>query len=258
MAINLIARRGGFALSGATTLLAWSAGAHAEFALNMPRGVTAISRDVYDLHMLIFWICVVIGVAVFGVMFYSIVTITGSRSGAVPAHVRRTSTMVEIIWTVIPVLILVAHGGPGRRRRWSRIDDTRDADLTVKVTGYQWKWQYEYLDEGVVVLLAPSRTPATRPASSIRHRRHSVENYLLEVDNPLVVPVGKKVRILITAADVIHAWWVPDFGMEEGRHSRLTSTRCWITDRQARRLPRPVRRAVRPATTASCRSWSRS
>jgi len=207
MAINLIARRGGFALSGATTLLAWSAGAHAEFALNMPRGVTAISQDVYNLHMLIFWICVVIGVVVFGVMFWSIYHHRKSR-GAVPAQFHE-STVVEVVWTVIPMLILIGMAVPATKTL-VRMYDARDADLTVKVTGYQWRWQYDYLDEGVKFF-----STLSTPQDQIRNVAAKDEHYLLEVDNPLVVPVGKKVRILTTAADVIHSWWVPGLGWKK-------------------------------------------
>jgi cytochrome c oxidase subunit 2 len=207
MAINHIPRKGGIALSGAAALTAWSAGAHAEFALNMPRGVTAISRDVYSLHMLIFWICVVIGVVVFGVMFWSIYHHRKSR-GAVPAQFHE-STVVEVVWTVIPMVILISMAVPATKTL-VRMADARDADLTVKVTGYQWRWQYDYLDEGVKFFSALST-----PQAQIRNDAPKDPHYLLEVDNPLVVPVGRKVRILTTAADVIHSWWVPDLGWKK-------------------------------------------
>ena len=206
MAINHIPRRGGIALGGAT-LAAWSAGAHAEFALNMPRGVTAISQDVYNLHMLIFWICVAIGVVVFGAMFWSIYHHRKSR-GAIPAQFHE-STWVEIVWTVIPMLILIGMAIPATKTL-IRMADTRDAELTVKVTGYQWRWQYDYLNEGVQFF-----STLSTPQAQIRNLASKGEHYLLEVDNPLVVPVGKKVRILTTAADVIHSWWVPDLGWKK-------------------------------------------
>jgi cytochrome c oxidase subunit 2 len=206
MAINRIPRRGGIALGGAI-LAAWSAGAQAEFALNMPRGVTAISQDVYSLHMLIFWICVAIGVVVFGAMFWSIYHHRKSR-GAIPAQFHE-STLVEIVWTVIPMLILIGMAIPATKTL-IRMADTRGAELTVKVTGYQWRWQYDYLNEGVSFFSVLST-----PQAQIRNLAAKGEHYLLEVDNPLVVPVGKKVRILTTAADVIHSWWVPELGWKK-------------------------------------------
>jgi cytochrome c oxidase subunit 2 len=153
----------------------------------------------------------VIAAAVFGVMIYSIATFRKSK-GAVPATFDH-NTKAEVIWTVIPVLILVAMAVPAAKTL-VKIDDTRGSELTVKVTGYQWKWQYEYVGEGVTFF-----STLARPSDEARQLNSgiaptSVENYLLEVDNPLVVPVGRKVRVLITANDVIHAWWVPDFGMK--------------------------------------------
>jgi cytochrome c oxidase subunit 2 len=180
--------------------------------LNLRVGVTPLSREIHGLHMLILWICVAIAVAVFGVMIYSIATFRKSK-GAVPATFDH-STKAEIIWTVIPVLILVGMAIPAARTL-VKIDDTRGSDLTVKVTGYQWKWQYEYVGEGVSFFstLAKDSDAARQTGSGVDPK--SVPNYLLEVDRPLVVPEGVKVRVLITAADVIHAWWVPDFGMKK-------------------------------------------
>ena len=206
MAIGRIAKMGGIA-SGNALMLAWSAGAQAELGLNMPRGVTSISQQVYDLHMLIFWICVVIGVVVFGVMFWSIYHHRKSL-GAAPAQFHE-STLVEIVWTVIPMLILIGMAVPATKTL-VRMYDARDADLTVKVTGYQWRWQYDYLNEGVGFFSVLST-----PQAQIRNVATKGEHYLLEVDNPLVVPVGKKVRILTTAADVIHSWWVPELGWKK-------------------------------------------
>lgn len=182
----------------------WSGGASADYALNMTRGVTPISRDVYDLHMLILWICVAIGVVVFGVMFYSIYHHRKSR-GAVPAKFHE-STAVEILWTAVPFLILVSMGVAATKTLVA-MEDTRDADVTILVTGYQWKWKYDYLDEGVSFF-----STLSTDREEIANRKPKGEHYLLEVDNPVVVPVGKKVRFLTTAADVIHAWWVPDLG----------------------------------------------
>ncbi len=192
-------------LGAAPAMAAWS-------DLNLRVGVTPLSREIYGLHMLILWICVAIAVAVFGVMIYSIATFRKSK-GAVPATFEH-NTKAEIIWTVIPVLILVGMAIPAARTL-VKIDDTRGSDLTVKVTGYQWMWQYEYVGEDVSFFskLAQDSNDARQLDSGIDPA--SVPNYLLEVDKPLVVPQGKKVRVLITAADVIHAWWVPDFGMKK-------------------------------------------
>ena len=192
-------------LGASPAMAAWS-------DLNLRVGVTELSREIYGLHMLILWICVAIAVAVFAVMIYSIATFRKSK-GAVPATFDH-NTKAEVIWTVIPVLILVGMAVPAAQTL-VKIDDTRGSELTVKVTGYQWKWQYEYVDQGVSFYstLARSSDVARQLDSGIDPR--SVENYLLEVDNPLVVPQGRKVRVLITANDVIHAWWVPDFGMKK-------------------------------------------
>jgi cytochrome c oxidase subunit II len=179
--------------------------------VNLRVGVTELSREIYNLHMLILWICVVIAAAVFGVMIYSIATFRKSK-GAVPASFDH-NTKAEVIWTVIPVMILVAMAVPAAKTL-VKIDDTRGSELTIKVTGYQWKWQYEYVDQGVSFFSTLARTSDEARQLDSGIAPTSVENYLLEVDNPLVVPVGRKVRVLITANDVIHAWWVPDFGMK--------------------------------------------
>ena len=180
--------------------------------INLRRGVTEISQEIYSLHMLILWVCVVIAVAVFSVMIYSIATFRKSK-GAVPATFNH-NTKAEIVWTVIPVIILVAMAVPAAKML-VKIDDTRGSDLTIKVTGYQWKWQYDYLDQGVSFFSSLDRSSdaARQLHSGIDPR--SVDNYLLEVDHPMVVPVGKKIRLLLTAADVIHAWWVPDFAIKK-------------------------------------------
>ena len=198
--------------AGMALLLGTSPAMAAWSDLNLRVGVTELSREIYDLHMLILWICVAIAVAVFAVMIYSIATFRKSK-GAVPATFDH-NTKAEVIWTVIPVLILVGMAVPAAKTL-VKIDDTRGSELTVKVTGYQWKWQYEYVGEGVSFFSTLSRAhdEARQLDSGIDPR--SVENYLLEVDNPLVVPQGRKVRVLITANDVIHAWWVPDFGMKK-------------------------------------------
>jgi len=185
----------------------------AAWDLNMPVGVTEISRDVHRLHMLIFWICVAIALVVFGVMIYSIVNFRKSR-GAVPDTTTTHSAKAEFIWTIIPIAILIGMAIPAAETLVT-IEDASDSDLTVKVTGYQWKWHYDYLDEGVQFFstLAASSNAARQLGSGIDPQ--SVDHYLLDVDNPLVVPAGAKVRLLLTANDVIHAWWVPQFGMKK-------------------------------------------
>lgn len=193
----------GAPLAALFALPAW-----AEYGLNMTRGVTSISREVYDLHMIIFWICVVIGVLVFGVMFYSVFAHRRSRHPK-PADFHE-HTALEIAWTAIPFVILIAMAIPATKTLVD-MEDASDADMTVQVTGYQWRWQYQYLDEDISFfsnLDAASRDAITGDPSS-------VDNYLLEVDNRLVLPVGKRVRFLITAADVIHSWWVPALGWKQ-------------------------------------------
>jgi cytochrome c oxidase subunit II len=181
--------------------------------LNMPEGVTEISRRIYDLHMLIFWVCVAIGVVVFGVMIYSLVRFRKSQ-GAVPDTTMVHNTRVEIIWTIVPVLILVFMAVPAARTL-VEIEDTRNTGLTIKVTGFQWGWQYEYIDHGVSFFQRLDRQADAARQLLSGVDPNSVEHYLLNVDNPLIVPSGVKVRLLVTASDVIHAWWVPDFGMKK-------------------------------------------
>ena len=206
---NTMTRWMGRTAAGLCLLLALQPSALADWELNMPRGVTGISGEVYDLHMLIFGICVLIAIVVFGLMIISIFKHRKSL-GVEPAKFSH-STKVEVVWTVIPILILVGMAIPAADTL-VRMEDTRNSDLTVKVTGYQWKWQYEYIDEGISFFssLAPESNRARQLDSGVDP--FTVENYLLEVDNRLVVPVGAKVRILITSNDVIHSWWVPAFG----------------------------------------------
>ena len=179
---------------------------------NLPYGVTDLAHEIYDLHMLVFWICVGIAIVVFGAMIYSLLKFRHSQ-GAVPDTSMVHSTKVEIVWTVIPVLILVVMAVPAAETIL-KIEDMRDSGLTIRVTGYQWKWQYQYMDaaEGVNFFstLAQDSNFARELHSGIDPR--SVPNYLLAVDKPLVVPSGTKVRLLLTSQDVIHAWWIPDFG----------------------------------------------
>jgi cytochrome c oxidase subunit 2 len=181
--------------------------------LNMTPGVTEISRKIYELHMLILWVCVAIAVIVFGAMIYSIVAYRKSK-GAVPDTTLVHNTRVEIIWTAVPVVILVAMAVPSARVLIAA-DNSTGSELTLKVTGFQWGWQYEYVGSGVqFTSRLDHQSDAARELGS-GVDPNTVEHYLLNVDKPLVVPVGKKIRLLITAADVIHSWWVPAFGVKK-------------------------------------------
>ncbi len=178
--------------------------------LNLTEGVTQITRDVVWLHWLMLIICLVIFVAVFGVMFYSIWAHRKSR-GAKPADFHE-SVGVEIAWTVVPFLIVIGMALPATRTVVA-MKDTSGSDLTVKVTGYQWKWGYEYIDgqaAGVKFL-----STLSTPRAQIENKEPKGPFYLMEVDNPLVVPVGKKVRLAVTAGDVIHSWMVPELGVKQ-------------------------------------------
>ncbi|MBN7797107.1 cytochrome c oxidase subunit II [Parahaliea mediterranea] len=178
--------------------------------INMPPGVTNVGQSIFDLHMTIFWICVIIGVLVFGVMFYSIYYHRKSR-GVTPATFHE-STKVEIAWTVVPFFILIAMAVPATSTLLE-IYDFEDAEMDVLITGYQWKWKYEYINEDGenVAFFSNLRTPQ----SEIYNTADKGEHYLLEVDEPLVIPVDTKVRFLVTANDVIHAWWVPELAVKK-------------------------------------------
>lgn len=204
---NMLAASAG-ALAAAASLPAradWS-------LLNMTRGVSELSQEIYGLHMLILWVCVIIAVFTFGAMIYAMVKFRKSK-GAVADTSMLHSTKLEIAWTIVPVFILIGMAIPSVETL-IKIEDTTDSGLTIKVTGYQWFWQYEYLDSGVTFYsrLAQSSNEARQLGSGKDPR--AVDNYLLDVDNPLVVPTGTKIRVLLTANDVIHAWWVPAFGMK--------------------------------------------
>lgn len=173
-------------------------------SVNMAPGVTEVGKDIYDLHMLILIICTVIGLGVFGVMFYSIFYHRKSR-GVTPATFHE-STKVEIAWTVVPFFILIAMAFPATKTLLE-IYDNDDAEMDIVITGYQWKWKYEYLNEkGENVSFFSNLRTAQ---SEIYNSEDKGEHYLLEVDEPLVIPVDTKVRFLVTANDVIHSWWVP-------------------------------------------------
>ena len=178
-----------------------------EMRLNMTKGVTDISASVYDLHMIIFYICCAIGIIVFGIMFWSIIHHRKSK-GVKPANFHE-STKVEILWTAIPFVILIAMAFPATKTL-IEMEDTSDADLTVQVTGSQWKWHYRYFEHELdyYSLLAT-------PQAEIKNKIEKSANYLLEVDRPLIIPTRQKVRFLITSDDVIHSWWVPEFAIKK-------------------------------------------
>jgi len=175
-------------------------------SLNMPKGVTEVSQAAYDIHMIMVWICTVIGVVVFGFMFYVMFAHRKSK-GVTPANFHENLT-VEILWTIVPALILIVMAVPATTALL-KIYDTENPDIDIKITGYQWKWQYEYIGEGVK-FMSELRTPQ----DEIYGRAPKGEHYLREVTQPLVIPTNKKVRFLITGNDVIHSWWVPDFAVK--------------------------------------------
>ncbi|PCS23218.1 cytochrome c oxidase subunit II [Candidatus Enterovibrio escicola] len=176
-------------------------------SLNLTKGVTNISGQVYDLHMMILYICIVIGIVVFGAMLWVIIYHRKSR-GAVAANFHE-STKVEVIWTLIPIVILVGMAIPASRVLLA-MEDTSEPDITVQVTGSQWKWHYRYFDQDINYFSLLASSPA-----QIYGKHKKRENYLLEVDRPLVLPIGKKIRFLITSEDVIHSWWVPAFAVKK-------------------------------------------
>lgn len=196
---------------GAVALLL-AGNALADWALNMPKGVTELSAETYEIHMVVFWWCVGIGVVVFGAMIYSLINHRKSK-GAVAAQFSHSMT-AEVIWTTIPVIILLIMAVPSAELL-IKLEDTRDPDLTVVVTGYQWKWHYDYQGEDVAFY-----STLSRPSMAARRRNsgidpETVENYLRDVDNRLVVPKGAKVRVLLTSNDVLHAWWVPELAIKK-------------------------------------------
>ena len=196
-----------FALLGCFFSGVVSAADTERWGVNMTEGVTPISREIYSLHMDIFWWCVGIGVVVFGVMFYTMIAHRKSR-GAKAANFHESTTL-EIIWTIIPFVILIIMAVPATSSL-IKIYDTKESDLDIVITGYQWKWKYEYLGKEVSFF-----SNLSTPKSEIYNQVEKNPNYLLEVDEPLVIPTNKKVRFLITANDVIHAWWVPDLAVKK-------------------------------------------
>jgi len=189
----------------------FSSAAWAESKYNLTQGVTDVSHEVYDLHMLVLYICTVIGVIVFGAIFWSMFFHRKSKG-----HVAATfheSTKVEILWTVIPIIILIAMAVPATKTLID-IENNDDSDLTIQVTGSQWKWHYRYFDKDVEfysVLTTPKEQWDNRSGEGAEKG----ENYLLEVDKPLFIPINKKVRFLITSDDVIHSWWVAAFAVKQ-------------------------------------------
>lgn len=176
------------------------------YQLNLTRGVTPISHDIYDLHMAIFWICVAIGVVVFGMLIYTL--IAHRKSQHKKPVLFHSSTSVEVLWAVIPFLILVIMAIPASMVL-IRMDDQSKADINIKVTGYQWKWKYDYLDYDISFF-----SNMSTPREQIEGKAKKGKWYLLEVDNPVVVPIHKKIRFLVTSNDVIHSWWVPALGVK--------------------------------------------
>ena len=191
--------------------------------LNMPQGVTEVSQTAYDIHMIMMWICTVIGVGVFGFMFYVMYAHRKSR-GAVAENFHENLT-VELLWTIVPTIILIVMAVPATTALM-KVYDTQNPDIDIKVTGYQWKWQYEYIGEDVKFM-----SELSTPLDEVYGRAPKGEHYLREVTQPLVIPVGKKVRFLITGNDVIHSWWVPDFGVKRDAVPGLFTSAWARTDK---------------------------
>ena len=207
MNFDKLTRRWSVTLAGIVSMLMVSS-AHAEYALNMTKGVTPISRQVYDLHMIVFWICAIVGVVVFAVMAWSIIYHRKSRGAK--AATFHESTAVEIAWTTVPLVILIGIAIPATGTLLDLEDAKTNADINLQVTGIQWKWKYNYIDEGVEFissLAQSSRDVIKDPTGN--------ENYLLEVDQPIVLPINKKIRFLFGSDDVIHAWWVPELAVKQ-------------------------------------------
>lgn len=193
---------------GLTTLLLWGVPQVAVASkIDMRPGVTELSQRLQEIHHMSLWVCIVVGIIVFGAMFYSMIAHRRSKNPT-PATFSH-STLVEVIWTTIPVLILVGMAIPATTALL-HLEDNNDSDITVLITASQWKWHYEYLDSGISYY-----SNIDTPQSQIDNLESKSEHYLLEVDNPLVLPTDKKVRFLVTADDVIHSWWVPDIAVKQ-------------------------------------------
>ena len=200
-------RKTGTRLAAWATLLSASGAATADYAYNLQEPASQIARDVFQLHNWIMLVCLGIFVVVFGAMFYSLIKHRKSV-GHKAAHFHENTT-VEVIWTVIPFVILMGMAYPAAKVVID-MKDTSNPDMTIKITGYQWKWGYDYLNEGVSFY-----SNLSTPREQIDNTAAKGEHYLLEVDEPMVVPVGKRIRLLITANDVLHAWWVPALGAKQ-------------------------------------------
>jgi cytochrome c oxidase subunit 2 len=195
-------------MATALTLGVISSPAFAEYALNLQTPVSEIASKVYNLHMTIFYICMCIALVVFSAMIYSI--INHRKSKGVKAAQFHESTTVEIIWTIVPFIILIVMAVPATKTLIAMEETTEKGDVTIKITASQFKWQYDYLNEGINFISA-----LATPQDQIEGKQPKGEHYLLEVDNPIVVPIKTKIRFLLTAADVIHAWWVPAISVKK-------------------------------------------
>jgi len=215
MSVSKISKKLGSVILAA--LLLGPVTAFAEYELNLTESVSNMGQQMYDLHMLVLWICTVAGILVFGVIIWSIIFHRKSK-GAKPAPFHENTT-IEVIWTSIPLIILVAIAVPATKTLLE-YEDSTNSDLTIKATGWQWKWEYDYIDDKVGdskgIHFFSSLDKASNDARQLGAGGDvsKVEHYLLDVDKRIVVPVGKKIRVLTTAADVIHAWWVPELAIK--------------------------------------------
>lgn len=215
--------------------------AWADSNVNLTRGVTEISNEVYDLHMLTLWICTIIGLIVFGAMFWSMAFHRKSRG--VKAATFHESTKIEILWTAIPIVILIAMAWPATKTLIA-MEDNSNADITIQVTGSQWKWHYKYFDEDIEFYSVLS-TPREQfedygnkfdgltynEKVALNEKSKKGEHYLLEVDKPLVIPTGKKIRFLMTSDDVIHSWWIPAFAVKQDANPGFINEAWTIVDK---------------------------
>ena len=225
---RLLRRLGGLFLCIALT----TAVAHADWQMGMQEPASDMAETQRELNAIMMWIIVVIGVGVFGAMLYSIVYHRKSR-GHQAANFHE-STAVEIVWTIVPMLIIIAMALPATSAILA-YKDTGEPDITIKVTGYQWKWSYDYLNEGVSFysqLSTPPEEIGGKYYSSDASANPTSDHYLLEVDQEVVVPVGKKVRLLLTAGDVIHAWWVPQLGVKQDAIPGLVRDAWFVANRE--------------------------
>ena len=227
--------------------------AHADWELNMPVGVTDLSAEIYDLHMMVLGVCTIAAVLTFGVMIYALVNFRKSKGAE--AETWSHNTKAEIIWTVVPTLVLVAMAVPAAQTL-VKIEDNRDTEMTVKITGYQWKWHYEYVGEDVGFYSSLSQESNEARLLGGDVDVFEVENYLLDVDNPLVVPANTRIRYLITANDVIHAWWVPAIAIKKDAVPGFINEGTFEVNEPG--VYRGSARNFAARTTASCRSCSRS